>query len=404
MIRRLLVGAAACVLLALPVAGAAPPAVAARPLPAATTAVNLLGNPSFEAVIPDAPPGWTCSAGVATGEDLPGSEFIQLMPPDSPEAPVLTGVTFAGAAKAAAPKATPQAAPKAAAVVAGPTAVAITGEEPRTWLEGTPTRTDNAGCTQVVPVRRGATYTLSVLVSGPAVLGTEYGEVSGPGGASLTELTTTFTVAPHADAVRVHIHGRFGGDGYQAMNAALVGPPSATRSPAVPTGLAPVRHTSRWIELQWLAASGAGGYEVRLDGTPLATVEGTSALVLGLRPGQQFTVAVVAVNGARPSAPGAAVTMFTSPAFAAPPAAPEWNTVDVWPNADDTWRADLDFWAPDTATDGYFVYLDGVRVGWLFGSPGVVPTLAPGPHTLRLSAVNSAGESVLSEPFDIVAG
>ena len=95
--------------------------------------------------------------------------------------------------------------------------------------------------------------------------------------------------------------------------------------------------------------------------------------------------------------------MSTARAFTAPPGVPEWNTVDVWSNGDGAWFANLDFWRPDGATDGYFVYLDGVRTGWLFDTPAQVP-VPPGTHTLQLSAVNSMGESVLSEPFEVVAG
>jgi hypothetical protein len=54
------------------------------------------------------------------------------------------------------------------------------------------------------------------------------------------------------------------------------------------------------------------------------------------------------------------------------------------------------------ATDGYRIYLDGVRAGWLFRSRALVPGAARGPHQVQVSALNSAGESPLSTAVSVV--
>ena len=62
----------------------------------------------------------------------------------------------------------------------------------------------------------------------------------------------------------------------------------------------------------------------------------------------------------------------------------------------------LNFRPSDRVTDGYFVYVDGVRTGWVLDAPGMLSDLASGSHTLTVTAINSAGESPASEPFDIL--
>ncbi len=385
MIRRFAAASAACLILAAPVVGAGSAARGAPP--PSTGVVNLLGDPDFDGS-GGAPVGWTCDDAVHTGFSVPGSEFIQ-MPLTDPEVPDLPATAArAGTSLAAAAPGT------------GVTAVPIEATQLFTWLVGSPTADAAAGCAQEVPVRGGSTYTLSLQVSGEVFLGTEYGEVSTRADTSVSTLTTTFTTAPHADRVRVWIHGRRGGHEYQAAHAALVGPPSRTRLCAAPTGLGYVSATSWWIRLQWTATAGASGYEVRLGGVTVGRVAGTAALVRGLAPGSQYTFSVVGLNDAGRSAPSATATAWTSQGYPAAPDAPEWDTVEVSSNGDGTGIARLDFWA-DTATDGYFLYLDGVRIGWLLGPPAQVPVLPAGQHTLQLGALNSAGESPLSEPYPI---
>lgn len=374
--RRFAALVATCLLVVAPLVGVGSPAVADEPV----EPINLVGNPGFWGEPEAAPSAWSCDEGVTTQIFSPGAEFVQVLPLTAEGVP---DVPAQGPVSAAAPAA------------AGTDARSSLGR----WLVGTPTASSRAGCSQIVPVRPGASYTFSASVSGgPVFLGTDAGVVSAVPGDSWTSLATTFTVAPTVDTVRIQLFGRYAGDPYQVDGVSLVGPESTTRVPGPPTDLEVDRQTSHSLRLTWSGAAGASRYEVRRDGIAVRTVTATSALVVGLDRNRGHEFSVVALNSAGASTPSAPVVVPPVLIDIEPPAAPGWDSVEPW--ADNTVL--LNFWQSDRATDGYFVYVDGIRTGWLLEAPGILSDLAPGPHTLAVTAINSAGDSPASEPFDII--
>jgi hypothetical protein len=348
-------------------ATASPAATAA---PATPAGVELVADPMFDSLNDPMSP-WRCETS-ASREDGPaiGSEFTQEV----------------GERDGDVPGTVPQ----------GPV-------EPPHQLLGEPTQQSGAECSQVVPVQPGAAYQLSAKVrGGPVALGTEYGSVTSPGRSLSTTLQTTFTTAPGRDTVTIVVHGTAGGAPYHAWGVSLVGPPSTVRAPQPPTTLRADRRTSRTVRLSWRPTAGATGYRVLLDGLPAVTTSMTSALVSGLTAARSATLTVRALNPAGKSIASAPLTVASLPAWSTVPDRP--TGVVVTPSTTRPGQAVIELTAPERVTDGYEVYLDGVRAGWMFETPAKLVDLADGPHRVTVTALNTVGTSAPSDPAPFVIG
>ncbi|MFF5231874.1 fibronectin type III domain-containing protein [Dactylosporangium sp. NPDC000521] len=278
------------------------------------------------------------------------------------------------------------------------TAAAWGGHSGQYALTGNPTLASTAECAQVVPVRPGSSYTVSGWVRGGyAFLGSEFGGTWSPPTGQWTRLSVPFTTGPATTTVRVYVHGWYAQAAFEADDLVLAGPDSTGTVPAPPTDLAPSETTSHSVRLTWTGSPGAGRFRIYQDGTPRTTTTEPSVTLTGLTPGTSHTYAVSAVTTAGESPLSQPVTANTMPAQAAPPYAPR-SLVATTPAPGQAWLA----WeAVQTATDGYNVYRDGVRIAWSYGPATLVADIASGEHTFEVSALNSAGESPRSHPVTI---
>lgn len=351
----------ACVVLT-----ASPPA-AASPAPPP----DLIANGGFDASNKGA--SWTCDDDVEFRRISPGNEFTHVAPRDGEE-PATPGFT----APAAAPP--------------GPRASLV-----QTTLVGSPTADTRAECHQDVPVRPGGTYTLSASVSGSiAFVRSDYGATWAGPSPDYQRISHTFTAAPGADTVRISIHGWYGQKSYTVDDVTLAGPESLTRAPVAPLDVISGVVTSRTLRLRWSGSPGATRYRVLRDGVALPPVTGTTYLVTGLTPGLSATYEVQSGNGAGWSEPSEAHTPQVVTAHSSPPPPP--RVVGAQYPAGGVL---LTVKENETVTDGYYVYLGGVRRGWLYMSRGIVAGLPPGLYTFEVTALNSAGESARSEPVTV---
>jgi hypothetical protein len=266
-------------------------------------------------------------------------------------------------------------------------------------LLGSPSGKSAAGCRQTVAVQPGMRYQLSMVsTGGPAYLGTEYGTVSTAGSAGWRVLTTAFTTGPAAWTVTVQVSGKVAGPSYEAHRLTLTGPASQVRAPIAPTFLHTEQQTSRTLWLRWVGSPGATNYRVSAGGVPVTTTSGTAALI-SLPQGQAVTLTVQAVNPAGASPVSAALTAGPVRVWGTVPAAPLRPTVREVPDGRIGVRVPE---APDRQTDGYYVYADGVRVGWTYTGSGFL-VLDAGEHSIAVTALNAAGESPRS-PAAVVGG
>ncbi|MFJ2717505.1 chitinase [Streptomyces sp. NPDC087437] len=204
-------------------------------------------------------------------------------------------------------------------------------------LQATPAGSDNAQCTQTVPVQPNSQYTLSGYVRGSYV----YLGASGTGTTDVStwtqsapdwqQLTTTFRTGAQTTKVTVYTHGWYGTGAYNADDLSLVGPGGSTgqQPPAAPTGLKTGTVTSTSVALSWSPVADATGYTVYRDGTKVQTVTGASATITGLSPSTAYGFQAAAVNAAGESAKSATVTAKT----AADSGGPGGGTTDLPPHA-----------------------------------------------------------------------
>jgi chitinase len=243
-------------------------AVGAAAAPAASAQTNLLTNGSFATGNTS---GWTCSSGDA----------------------VVTSPTYDGSSYA---------------------------------LEGTPTGSDYAQCSQVVSVQPSSSYSLSGWVEGDYV----YLGDSGTGGTATddwtpsattwTELSTSFTTGSSTTSVTIYINGWYGQPAFYADGLSLTGAAGSgggggtgTSAPAAPTGLTATGTTTSSVSLSWTAPSGTvTGYYVDENGTEVASVTGTTDTVTGLAASTAYSFTVTAYNSAGSSDPSSAVSATTS--------------------------------------------------------------------------------------------
>ncbi len=252
-------------------------------------------------------------------------------------------------------------------------------------LEGAPSKLGRAECAQVVPVRASSTYTLTADVGGgPVFLGSDYGTTFTEPTRQRVTLTHTFVTGPTTEHVRIYVHGWYNGGRYQADNVVLNGPPSDRRVPEAPYRVHTDKKTSSSAVLSWAPSPGATSYEVLHNGVPVGTTTNPWTTLIGLTPGQEHTLQVLARNPAGASQPTGTV-LLTRPS-SAPPTALRIRVVAIDGNRV---RMEMDGAA---SSDGYLVYVDGVVAGWSYAFRCSVH-LTPGTHTLETVAFNTAGES-----------
>ncbi len=214
-------------------------------------------------------------------------------------------------------------------------------------LKATPTASDNAGCSQTVAVKPGATYRLSAYVQGSYVYlgasGTGTTDVSTwtPSATGWQELSTTFTTGPNTTSVTVYTHGWYGQPAYHADDFSVLGPDGGGGTdpgpevPAAPGGLTAGAVTSSSVALSWNPVPGATGYTVYRDGAKDRTANGTSATATGLSPSTAYRFQVSATNAAGESARSTEVTATTAPSGGGTdPTVPKHAVTGYWQNFD----------------------------------------------------------------------
>jgi hypothetical protein len=192
-------------------------------------------------------------------------------------------------------------------------------------LAGTPTSSDDAQCSQVVSVQRGATYTLAGWVQGDYVFlgdsgtgGTDTDDWT-PAASSWTELSASFTTGSATTSVTVYVHGWYAQPAYYADDLSLTGPAGSggggggTQPPAAPANLAVTGTTSSSVSLSWTPPAGTvTGYYVDENGSQAANVTATSAAITGLAASTTYTFTVIAYDAAGESPASGAVSATTS--------------------------------------------------------------------------------------------
>lgn len=190
-------------------------------------------------------------------------------------------------------------------------------------LQGAASSSDNAKCSQTVPVQPNTTYSLTGWVRGNYVyLGVDGGASTWtPSASSYTQLSVSFTTGASQTSATIYTHGWYGQGTYWADDISLDGPGgggggSDTQAPTTPTGLTSTGKTSSSVSLSWNASSdnvGVTGYDVYNGSSRVTTVTGTSATVGGLSASTSYTFTVRARDAAgNTSGASNAVTVTTS--------------------------------------------------------------------------------------------
>jgi hypothetical protein len=173
-------------------------------------------------------------------------------------------------------------------------------------LTGAASNSDDAQCTQKVPVQPSTSYSLTSYVEGAYVYlgdsGTGASDTSTwTSATSWQQLSTTFTTGSATTSVTIYVHGWYGQGTYHADDLSLTGPGGGggTTAPVAPTGLTAAGVTSSSVSLSWSAPSGTvSGYYVYQNGTRATSVTGTSATISGLAASTSYTFSVSAFNAA----------------------------------------------------------------------------------------------------------
>src|SRR5215475_13885999 len=179
-------------------------------------------------------------------------------------------------------------------------------------LQGAASSSDDAQCTQNVPVVSGTSYTLSAYVQGNYVfLGITGGSSTWtPSAPGWSLLTLTFTAS--SSTAQVYLHGWYAQGTYFADDVTLSGQGGTPTPPAAPTGLSVTGTTTTSVSLSWNASAGATGYNVYQGSTKVASVTGTTDTVTGLAASTTYSFSVTATNSAGESAHSSTVSGTTS--------------------------------------------------------------------------------------------
>ena len=152
----------------------------------------------------------------------------------------------------------------------------------------------------------------------------------------------TWTNANGANAIYVAASSR----DIRLTGVVTIGGGGGTTPPTMPGNLTVTGHTSTSVSLSWTASTGTGGvtgYQIRQNGTLVATITGTSYTANGLNPSTAYTFTVTATDAAGNASPAASVSVTTDPspggtnvALGKPITATSTNQGFVASNADDS--------------------------------------------------------------------
>ncbi len=264
-------------------------------------------------------------------------------------------------------------------------------------LQGNPSGSDVAKCTQTVAVQANAAYTLTVWARGGG--GYVYlGITGGPStwstatAANWNQLSVTYTTGPSQTSLEVYVNGWYGQPTYYADDVDLEGPggSAAPGTPGSPTAGA-ITNTS--IALSWAASSGTvTGYRVYEGTTVKATVTGASATISGLTACTAHTYTVTGYNSSGESTHSGGVTATTA-GCSAPPGTPGVPTATTVTSS----SIALSWTAASGTVTGYRLYEGSTVVATVTAPSTTVTGLAACTgHTYNVAAYNSAGTSAHS--------
>jgi acid phosphatase type 7 len=169
-------------------------------------------------------------------------------------------------------------------------------------------------------------------------------------------------------------------------------------APSVPTNVRATAASSTQVALAWSASTdnvAVTAYEIRRNGSPVATVGGTSFSDAGLSPGTSYSYTVTALDAAgNRSAPSTAASATTPPASASdttPPATP----ANVRATAASSSQMALS-WSPSTdnvAVSGYEIRRNGTLVATVGAVTGFTDSGLAASTTYRytVAALDAAG-------------
>ncbi|MFD1660570.1 carbohydrate binding domain-containing protein [Streptomyces caeni] len=173
-------------------------------------------------------------------------------------------------------------------------------------LAGAATSSDDAQCSQTVPVQPNTAYTLSGWVRGSYVyLGVDGGASTWTTSPSAySRLSVSFTTGASQTSATIYVHGWYAQGTYYADDISLDGPGgggSDTQAPTTPAGLTSTGKTSSSVSLSWSASTdnvGVTAYDVYSGSNRVLSVSSTSATVGGLSPSTSYTFTVKARDAA----------------------------------------------------------------------------------------------------------
>lgn len=174
-------------------------------------------------------------------------------------------------------------------------------------LAGAVTSSDDAQCSQTVPVQPNTAYTLSGWVRGSYVyLGVDGGASTWTTSPSAySRLSVPFTTGASQTSATIYVHGWYAQGTYYADDISLDGPGggggSDTQAPTTPAALTSTGKTSSSVSLSWSASTdnvGVTAYDVYSGSNQVLSVSSTSATVGGLSPSTSYTFTVKARDAA----------------------------------------------------------------------------------------------------------
>jgi chitinase len=258
-------------------------------------------------------------------------------------------------------------------------------------LLGAASTSDNAQCTQTVPVVSGTSYTLTAWVQGSYVyLGVTGGSSNWtPGGSGWTQLSVTFTAT--SSSAQIYLHGWYGTGSYYADDVSLQGQGgTGTTVPGTPTNLTASNITNSAATLSWAASTGTvTGYHVYEGSTLKATVTATSSTISGLAACSTHTYGVAAYNSAGDSGL-VTITITTTGCTTGVPGTPGNVSVSSVTNTSIALS-----WTASTGTvTGYHVYEGTTLKATVTATNSTISGLTScTSHTYTVKAYNGTGES-----------
>jgi chitinase len=270
-------------------------------------------------------------------------------------------------------------------------------------LHGAATASDDAQCTQTVPVVSGTSYTLTAWVQGNYVfLGVTGGSSTWtPAAAGWTQLTVTFTAT--STTAQIFLHGWYGTGDYYADDVSLQGQGgTGTTVPGTPGTPSASNITNTAVTLSWSASTGSPtGYHVYDGSSVVASPTGTSTTISGLAACSTHTYAVTAFNSAGESAKSGTVTVTTTGCTTGVPGTPGNAQITGVTNSSISLS-----WSASTGTvTGYRIYEGSTVVATVSATSATISSLAAcSSHTYAIRAYNSTGESASANVTGTTSG